>query len=239
MKKIILFLVISLFVFASEIYVAASANLTYVMPEIVKAFNKKYPDIKIKFITSSSGKLTAQILREAPYDIFLSANMKYPNFLYSKGIGILPPKIYVKGKISLFSIKYKDLSLENLKKYSSIAISKPKTTPYGKAAIEAFKKAGIYSQIKNKLVYAETIPAVLSYVKNGADVGIISKSLIYSKNIKKLGKFYFKDINTSFYTPINQGALLITKKREAKKFYNFLFTPEAKKIFKKYGYGIN
>ena len=237
MKKIILFMMVS-FLFASEIYVATSANLTYVMPEIVKEFNKKYPDIKVNFITSSSGKLTAQILREAPYDIFLSANMKYPKFLYSKGIGVLPPVIYAKGKICLFSTKFKNLSLKNLKNYSSIAISKPKITPYGKAAVEAFINSKVYSKIKNKLIYAETISAVLSYVKNGADVGVISKSLIYSKNIKNLGKFYYKDINSSLYHPINQGMLLLNQKKEAKKFYDFLLSFDAKKILKKYGYEV-
>ena len=238
MRKLILFLSASLYLFASQIYVAASANLTYVMPEIVKEFNKKYPDVKIKFITSSSGKLTAQILREAPYDLFLSANMKYPEFLYAKGIGVLPPAVYAKGKICLFSVKHKNLSLKNLKNYSSIAISKPKTTPYGKAAIESFKKAGIYPQIKDKLVYAETVAAVLSYIKNGADAGIISKSLIYSKNIKNLGHFYYKDIDSSFYSPIKQGVLLISKKNGAKKFYDFLLSKRVKEILRKFGYEI-
>ncbi len=234
MKKI-LFFILSVSLFASQIYVAASANLTYVMPSIVKAFNKKYPNIKVRFITSSSGKLTAQILRGAPYDIFLSANMKYPKFLYSKGIGILPPQIYARGKIGLFSLKYKNLSLKSLSNYKTIAISKPQTTPYGKAAVEAFKNSGIYSKIKDKLVYAETIPAVISYVKNGADVGVISKSLIYSNNIKRM-KFYYKDINTSLYKPINQAELLISKNLDAKKFYQFLLTNKARKIFKKFGY---
>ncbi len=235
MKKLF-FLICGVLTFASQIYVAASANLTYVMPKIIKAFNKKYPNVKVKFITSSSGKLTAQILRGAPYDVFLSANMKYPKFLYSKDIGILPPKVYTKGRIGLFSTKYKNLSLKNIVKYKTIAISKPKTTPYGKAAVEVFKNAGIYNKIKNKLVYAETIAAVLSYVKNGADVGIISKSLIFSKNIKNMGKFYYKDINPKLYKPINQAELLITKRKAAKKFYDFLLSKQAKQIFKKFGY---
>jgi len=234
MIKVFLFLV-SNFLFASEIYIAASANLTYLMPKIIKKFNKKYPNIMVKFITSSSGKLTAQILRGAPFDLFLSANMKYPKFLYSKKIGIYPPKVYTKGKIILFSTKHKNLSLKNLQNYNLIAISKPKTTPYGAAAVEVFKNLGIYSKIKTKLIYAETIASVLSYVRNGADVGIISKSLIYSKNIKNLGRFYYKDINTSFYSPIKQGILLI-KKGEAEKFYKFLLSNEAKEIFIKYGY---
>ena len=225
MKKLIFFL--GSFLFSYNIFVATSSNLTYVMPEIVKAFNKQYPNEKVKFIISSSGKLTAQILRGAPFDIFLSADMKYPNYLYSNGIGVLPPKVYVKGKIVFFSFKKLDFS--NLKNYT-IAISKPKTTPYGKAAMEVLKNMKIYN--KNNLVYAETIAGVLSYVRNGADLGIISKSLIYSNKLK--GRFYFKDINDSLYSPIKQGVLLINNK--AKDFYNFLLSKKAKQIFKRYGY---
>ena len=227
MKKLF-FILFSVFLFSKEIFIASSANLTYVMPEIVKAFNHRHPDIKIKFVTSSSGKLTAQILRGAPYDIFLSADMKYPNFLYSRGIGVYKPKVYANGKIILFSLKK-----VSLKDISSIAISKPNLTPYGRAAVEFLKNSNLYSKLKDKIVYAPNIAAVLSYIKNGVDVGIISKSLIYAPNLKSM-KFFYKEIDKSLYSPINQGALLIDKK--AKIFYDFLFSKEAKNIFRKFGY---
>ena len=227
MKKFIVFL-LAAFLFSKEIFVASSANLTYVMPEIVKAFNHKYPDINIKFVTSSSGKLTAQILRGAPYGIFLSADMKYPNFLYSKGIGVSKPKVYANGRIIIFSLKK-----ISLKDASSIAISKPSVTPYGRAAVEFLKNINLYSKLKDKIVYAQNVASVLSYIKNGIDIGIISKSLIYAPSLKNI-KFFYKEINSSFYSPINQGALLIDKK--AKVFYDFLFSNEAKNIFRKFGY---
>lgn len=231
MKFLFLSFIIS-FVFSSEIFVATSSNLTYVMPEIVKQFNKKYPNIHVKIIISSSGKLASQILRGAPYDIFLSADMKYPSFLYSNGIGIEKPKVYAIGKIGLISFKYKNFNNLIDKK---IVISKPSLTPYGRAAKEFLENKGIYNKIKNNLIFAETISSVIYYVKNGADVGIISKSLIYSKNIENLGKFYYKDINCSLYSPIKQGVLLINNKKEAKIFYNFLLK-KGKMIFKRYGY---
>ena len=235
MKKFF-FLIISVTLFAKTLYIASAANLTYVMPEIKKAFNKKYPNVKINLVLSSSGKLTAQILRGAPYDVFLSANMKYPLKLYKAGIAKMPPRIYARGAICLFSLKYKDISLKNLDKFNIIAISKPQTTPYGKAAIEAFKNVGIYKKIKSKLVFAETIPAVFSYVKSYADVGIVAKSTIYSKNIKSLGTFYYKEINPQLYHPINQGIILLSQKKAAKEFYNFMFSKKVKNILKKYGY---
>jgi len=236
MRKIIFFVTFSILLFGKTIYLASAANLTYVMPDIIKAFNEKYPNVKVDLVLSSSGKLTAQILGGAPFDIFLSANMKYPLKLYKSGFGKIPPKIYAKGAICLFSLKYKNLSIKNLDKFNTIAISKPKTTPYGAAAVEAFKNAKIYNKIKNKLVYAETIPAVFSYVKSYADVGVVAKSTLFSKNVKSLGKFYYKEINPKLYSPIKQGALLLSNKKEAKEFFNFLFSKKAREIFKKYGY---
>jgi len=236
MKKLFFFLSFSILLFAKTVYVASAANLTYVMPDIIKAFNKKFPDVKIDLVLSSSGKLTAQILRGAPYDIFLSANIKYPLKLYKSGFGKFPPRIYARGAICLFSLKYKNLSINNLNKFNTIAISKPKTTPYGKAAVEAFKNAGIYKKIKNKLVYAETIAAVFSYVKSYADAGVVAKSTLYSKNIRNLGKFYYKEINPKLYPAIKQGVLLLSDKKEAKEFYNFLFSKKAQEIFRRYGY---
>ena len=238
MKKIIFLMISGIWLFASSIYVASAANLTYVMPEIIKKFNSIYPDIKVNLILSSSGKLTAQILKGAPYDIFLSANMKYPDKLYKAGFAKTKPKIYAKGSIYIFSLKRK-FNLKDLIKANSIAISKPKTTPYGKAAVESFKNAKIYKEIKNRLVFAESVPSVISYVNNYADAGVISTSMIYSKNIKNLGKFYYTKINPKLYSPINQGAVLLSNKKEAKEFYNFLFSKDVKNILKKYGYSVD
>ncbi len=238
MKKIILLTVGVIWLFASTVYVASAANLTYVMPHIIKKFNSFYPDIKINLILSSSGKLTAQILRGAPYDIFLSANMKYPLKLYKDGFAKSKPKIYAKGSICIFSLKRK-FNLKDLINANSIAISKPMTTPYGKAAIESFKNAKIYKEIKNKLVFAQTVPAVISYVKNYSNAGIVSTSMVYSKNIKNLGKFYYTKIDSRFYSPINQGVVLLSNKKAARKFYNFLFSKTARNVLKKYGYNVS
>ena len=235
MKKIVLLTISVIWLFASTIYVASAANLTYIMPQIIKKFNAVYPDIKINLILSSSGKLTAQILRGAPYDIFLSANMKYPKKLYKLGFCKTKPKIYARGSICIFSLKRK-FTLKNLVNAHSIAISKPMTTPYGRAAVEVFKNSGIYNEIKNRLVFAQTVPSVISYVKDYSEAGIVSTSMIYSNNIKNLGKFYYTKIDSKLYSPIKQGIILLSDKKGAKEFYNFMFSQGVKNILKKYGY---
>ncbi|GAB6074245.1 molybdate ABC transporter substrate-binding protein [Nautilia lithotrophica] len=236
MRFIIVLICSFISVLASQIYVAAAANTTYAMPEIIKKFNKKYPNIKVNVILASSGKLTAQIMHGAEYDIFMSANMKYPEFLYKKGIAKSKPKIYAKGAIALFSVK--NIRLDDFKKAmlnaKSIAIANPKTAPYGKAAIDAMKNAGIYNKVANRLVYAETVSAVIPYTINSADVGIVAKSSLFSPKMKKYRNF--ADVPKSLYKPINQGIIMLNNKNETLKFYNFIFSNEAKEIFKKYGY---
>lgn len=236
MKKLLL---VSLFmldiVFAKTILVAAAGNTAYALPEIKKAFNKFYPNINLKFIISSSGKLTAQIQNGAPFDVFLSANMKYPNYLYSKHLAVTKPKIYAKGALVVFSVRKKLKSLNDLINCQTIAVANVKTAPYGKAAIEILKNVKLYKKVKDKLVYVETVNQVVSYVKNAVDVGFVAKSTMFAPKMKQYKNNYI-DIDSKLYSPINQGIVIIKKSPEARKFYNFILSKEAKKIFKRYGY---
>jgi len=236
MKKLIFLLLCVMGVYAENILVAAAANTTYAMPEIIKSFNRQYPGIHVKLVLASSGKLTAQIMHGAPYDVFMSANMKYPNVLYKKGYAKTAPVVYAKGAIALFSVK--NINLNDFKNAllnsKLIAIANPKTAPYGRAAVEAMKSAGIYDKIAGKLVYAETVTAVIPYTINEADVGIVAKSALYSPKMKQYRNF--ADVSAKLYKPINQGIILLDKKDGALKFYNFILSDKAKEIFKKYGY---
>jgi molybdate transport system substrate-binding protein len=233
--KFLISLFFSVFLFANEIYVASAAGNAYALPEIIKKYNEIYPNDKVHLIFASSGKLTAQIIHGAKYDIFLAANMKYPLFLYKKEFALTKPKIYAYGAIVLFSKRpingsYKKIILNA----TSIAIANPRTAPYGKAAIEFLKNEGLYDKVKDKLVYAETVSAAFNYSLHSTDIGIIAKSLLFSPNTKK----YKNWINLpNEYTPISQGVVLFNKKAE--NFYNFLFSNIAKEILKKYGYIVN
>ena len=236
MKKLFLALLFVVSMYAENILVAAAANTTYAMPEIIKAFNQKHPNVHVKLVLASSGKLTAQIMHGAPYNVFMSANMKYPNALYKNGFAKTKPVVYAKGAISLFSVK--NIDLNNFKKAllnaKLVAIANPKTAPYGRAAVEAMKNAGVYNQVVNKLVYAETVTAVIPYTINEADVGIVAKSALFSPKMKQFRNF--ADVPSNLYKPINQGIILLDKKDGALKFYNFILSDKAKEIFRKYGY---
>ncbi|PHS58702.1 MAG: molybdate ABC transporter substrate-binding protein [Sulfurimonas sp.] len=245
LKKLFLYsLIISTSLYGTSINVAVAANVSYAIDKLKKEFKLLHPNTRVKIILASSGALTAQIKHGAPYQIFMSANMKYPEALYSDKIAITKPLIYAKGSLAYFSTKKLNYSLGmNLLKedsISKIAIANPKTAPYGKAAYEAIKKFGILDEVKNKFVYAQSISQTVSYIITATDIGFIAKSSLYSPHMKKYKKdINWIDVDTKLYKTINQGIVILNNAKDnndAKKFYDFILSDKAKKIFKDFGY---
>jgi len=229
---------------ATQIKVAVAANVSYAINSLIEEFNTNNPNIQVVVILGSSGKLTAQISHGAPYDLFMSANMNYPNKLYEKKIAKNKPTVYALGSLALLSTKNLDLSknldiLKN-KKIKRVAIANPKTAPYGIAAFEALKNANILDEIKSKFVYGESISQTVSYTVTATDIGIIAKSSLYSPHMKAFKKdVNWVEIDSTLYTPIKQGIVILKNSNEVKAFYDFILGKKAKKIFENYGYLIN
>lgn len=226
---------------AGKINIAVAANVSYAIDELKAEFAKLHPDTKVQVILGSSGKLTAQIKNGAPYGLFLSANMRYPEALYNDKIAITKPVVYSQGALALFSIKKQDfakgINLLRGEKIKKIAIANPKTAPYGIAAREALKNANIYEKIKKKFVYGESISQTVSYAVTAADIGIIAKSSLYSSKMSHYKEnLNWVSIDTSLYKPIKQGVVILVDNQEYRAFYDFILSEKAKEILKKYGY---
>ncbi len=224
-----------------QITIAAAANMQFVMEALVKEFTAK-TGIGCQTIISSSGKLTAQIKEGAPYDIFASANMKYPEELFRSGMTEAPPKVYAYGMIVLWTVvKDIDPSIVFLTDESvrHIALSNPKTAPYGSAAMEVLDHFDIFDTVQAKLVYGESIAQTNQFITSGAaEMGFTSLSTVLSPEMKERGRWLL--IKNGAYQPIRQGVVVIKRDNGnfggARKFSEFLFSPEAKKILKNYGY---
>ncbi len=248
LKKIVLTtLLISNFLFAQKINIAVATNVSYAIDDLIKEFNKTNPKIKVNVTLGSSGKLTAQIKHGASYDLFMSANMKYPNVLYKDKIAFTKPIVYAKGSLAILSSKRRDFSKGiNLIKEASIkriAMANPKTAPYGTATKAALKNAKIYEATKKKFIYAESITQTVSYTITASDIGFVAKSLLYSPKMSKYKEgLHWVSVNSKLYEPINQGIVILKNaknSKEAKAFYDFILSKKAKKIFSNFGYIVN
>lgn len=223
------------------ITIATAANMQFAMQALTKAFEQTQ-QISCRVVVGSSGKLTAQIKEGAPYDVLVSADMKYPQALHQTGLSQLP-KTYAWGKLVLWSQKptftpnLANLGKANLK---HLAVANPKTAPYGAAAIAVLKKQGLYAQLKPKLVYGESIAQTNQFIiSQTAEVGFTAKSVVLSPRLKNKGKWI--EISPSLYPPIAQGVAVILGKTQANvakasAFVKFLFSPAAQSILQKYGY---
>ena len=232
---------------AGEISIAVAANVSYAIHPLIKAFNETHPKTKVHVILGSSGKLFAQISHSAPYDLFMSANMKYPNRLYKDNLTIEKPIIYGQGALALFSSEARNfdaglkiLAKENIKK---IAVANPKTAPYGVATQEALEHAKLYDALKEKFVYGESISQTVIYARSAADIGIVAKSSLFASQMLAYKKgIHWIDVNEALYTPIDQGMVLLKNsehKDEAKAFYDFIQSVKAKEILKSFGYKVS
>jgi len=231
--------------YSNTINIAVAANVSYAIDSLIAEFNITHPDTKVNVTLGSSGKLTAQIIHGAPYDIFMSANMKYPNALYEKGKSKTEPKIYAFGKLVLWSMVDSlkpSLNLLLHKNIKHIATANPKTAPYGIPTEEVLKHYKLYDSIKNKLVYGESIAQTNQFITTkAAEIGFTSKSVVLSPFIK--GKGNWIDIDEQAYAPIKQGIVIIkntsTSIDKKEKFYNFLFSKKGQDILNKFGYSTN
>src|SRR6266403_2943172 len=192
-----------------QIRVAAAADLQTVMPEIAKAYENR-SGTSVEVVYGSSGNFYAQIQNGAPLDVFFSADKEYPRKLEESGF--TEPHtaaIYGVGKIVLWmpaSAKcdperdgWQCLQDSSVKK---IAIANPAHAPYGRAAVAALQKAGIYDAVKAKLVLGENISQAAQFVQSGnAEAGIIANSLTLSSALQGGKKWV---IPAEFYPRIEQ-----------------------------------
>ena len=220
--------------------IAAAANTQFAIAEIIKAFEESR-GIECDLIVGSSGRLTAQIREGAPFDYFISADLKYPWVLHAAELTIGEPRIYGLGQLVLWSEDTTSaLALDRLldEEVKYIAIANPKTAPYGQAAVEVLKSFNIFDDIQDKLVYGESVTQVNQFLLSGAaQIGITAKSIMSLKPMIDKGQSL--DIPTDYHTPLTQASVILKKsesEKTARSFHDFLFSPEGKEILVEYGY---
>jgi molybdate transport system substrate-binding protein len=224
---------------AQTIRVAAAANLQSVIEVLQKDFRQK-TGIIIEPVVGSSGKLVAQISNGAPFDVFLSADMSFPETLFKNGFAAKKPVVYAAGSLIICSSQ--NIGFNNWERLllsariNKIAIANPGIAPYGRAAEELLQGKGILDDVKPKIVYGESISQVNTYVTTGVvDIGFTTQALV--KDAKT--KLYYQVIDAKAYQPILQGMVLLKRAADnpnAEKFYQYILSPAAKKIFADYGY---
>ncbi|MBV8451564.1 MAG: molybdate ABC transporter substrate-binding protein [Deltaproteobacteria bacterium] len=231
---------------AAEIKIAAAADLTFVFKDVVARFEKQTGN-SAKLTYGSSGNFFSQIQNGAPFDLFFSADVNFPRKLEAAGL-TEPGSIYeyARGEIVIWVPNASKLDLSkgltvlldpSIRK---IAIANPLHAPYGAAAVAAMKHAGIYEQVKDKLVQGENISQAAQFVHSGnAEVGIVALSLALAPAMKSDGRYVV--IPPGDYPPLIQAAVILKSSQEkavANQFLKFLKESGTVALMRQYGFAV-
>lgn len=234
--------------------IAAAANLSDVLPEIIAAYktDKNLPAQEIEVTYASSGKLYAQIISGAPYDIFLSANQEFPaklakeklDNLKSADITTYPPFTYTQGQLALYSTTK---SLQGLnptalnellmnESDSKITIANPELAPYGQSAQAYLQAQNIFDTLteQNRIIQAENIGQAFQYAHTGnVDYGFVAQSQLTA--IKATPEQFYT-LAPESYPAILQDGIVLSYATAATDFSNYLRAPAGQQYFAKAGY---
>lgn len=230
---------------AEPLTVAIAANLKYAFEELAAEF-KKETGIETQSVLNASGKIATQIRNGAPFDVFLSADMEFPDGLYKDGYAVTQAKPYAYGVLVLWTQKGIDLGkgvpvLAN-QEVVKVAIANPKVAPFGKQALKALDYYKVREAVMPKLVYGENITQVGQYVDTKTvEVGFSAKSIVTAPEMA--GKGSWVEVPAESHDPIAQGMVILKRGSEfhadeARQFYGFMLSAKARAILSKYGYNL-
>ena len=234
--------------------IAAAANLSDVLPEIIAGYktDKNLPAQEIEVTYASSGKLYAQIISGAPYDIFLSANQEFPAKLAKEKLDNLKsadkttyqPFTYTQGQLALYSTTK---SLQGLNPTalnellttgsdSKITIANPELAPYGQSAQAYLQAQNIFDTLteQNRIIQAENIGQAFQYAHTGnVDYGFVAQSQLTA--IKATPEQFYT-LAPDSYPAILQDGIVLSDATAATDFSNYLRAPAGQQYFSKAGY---
>jgi len=240
MKATLAILAVSLAVLpagAAELHVAAAANLSNILPDLSTAFERQN---KIHIVPSlgATAQLTQQIENGAPFDVFLSADVEHVDQLIRNGFVISNTRaIYARGQLVVWAPRKPAIhTLADLAKsdVSAIALAKPELAPYGAAAIESLKNAGLWGTLERKIVYSPSIAVAKQFADTGnAEAAFTALAL----TVGQTGNSF--PVDEKLHKPIDQALGIVKDSKEqtnARAFTAFLAGPAAREILRRFGY---
>jgi len=226
---------------AEEALVAVASNFAGIAHALEADFERA-TEHELRITTGSTGKLFAQIVHGAPYDVFLAADRARPSRLVDEGYAIESSRrTYASGRLALVSKSREAADLQarlSSGAFNRLAIANPDLAPYGRAAMEVLAKLGLAERAAPRLVMGENIGQTYALAATGnADLAFVSTSQL--RPADRIGSLW--RVPAELHAPIRQDVVLLVQAKEneaALAFLTYLDGPAARAKITAAGYEV-
>jgi molybdate transport system substrate-binding protein len=258
---------------AQSVRVVAASDLQYALPEIVQAFERQNPGVRVELSFGSSGKFYTQIMQGLPADIFFSADAAFPKRLEEAGRttpGAL--RLYAVGRVVVWVANaWAQQGLDPRRmgprvlldgRVTRVAIANPVHAPYGRAAVSLLERFGLIRPVREvaweemtegvaayynlsvlrqgkpgfEFVYGENISQAAQLALSSTNVGILAFSIARSEAMQRAGVYWLAPLSSHLRLEQTYTILRGQDRPEVRRFYEYIATPEAHRVLRKYGF---
>jgi len=225
--------------------VAVAANFLSPFKQLAQKFESATGH-NTRIVSGSTGKLYAQIVHGAPFDVLLAADSKRPHLLEEQGLAVTGSRFtYARGRLTLWSADAGHIGKDGiavLKKgaFRHLALANPKAAPYGKAAQSTLQALNLWDALQPRIVQGENVGQTFQFVATGnAEVGFVALSQVLAMDVDRQGSRW--EVPSTYHDPIRQDAVLLVKGRgnaAAQALMKYLQSPAAKTMIANFGYEV-
>lgn len=221
----------------------AAASATDAVNEVAEAYAEKTGG-SIRPVVAASSTLARQIAQGAPADLFLSANVKWMDYLADERV-IQPDSevpllsnrlVLIAPADSTLRLRLTpELDLARLLGDGRLAVGDTNHVPAGLYAKQALEALGLWDQVKDKLAQASNVRAALALV----DRGEAAAGIVYETDAAISPRVRIVDSFPAAVTPKIVYPLAIVAGHDSpavRAVYDFLQSAEATAIFSKHGF---
>jgi molybdenum ABC transporter molybdate-binding protein len=228
---------------ADTLRIAVASNFVHTLQTLLPEFEKETGH-SVEVSSASSGKLYAQILHGAPFDVFLSADTDKPQRLaqrLSKQLSNQLPETesvlftYAIGRLVFWCPAECEYPLSGITANSlTIAIANPRLAPYGLAAQQTMDAFGLNPA---KVVTGENIGQAYRFIESGnAAAGFVAQSQVITA---KTPSDQYWLIQNDHHQPLEQAGILTAQglnKPAAQAFVTYLLSTAVQARIAEHGY---
>lgn len=225
---------------SAPLRIAAASDLSTAFEELGASYEKA-TGTKVIFSFGATGLLERQIVEGAPFDVFLAADVSFVDDAIKAGACSPGSKqLYAVGRLAIVAspgAAFAVTSISDLAdgRITRIAIANPEHAPYGRAARQAMKRAGVWRAVESKLVYGENVHQALQFAESGnADVAIVALALTAGRLPSAIA------VPADLHDPIDQALVICARTpaavRAAETFCAYVTSAPGRSLMEKYGF---